>query len=287
MARRNNEDRIGAPQVPADLPMPDLVEQQGQTSNQFSYPAPTEFVDLPSQGKFYPSTHPLHGRDTLEIRFMTAKDEDILTSPALLRKGLALDRFLQNVIIDKAVKVNDLLVCDKNALVVRSRVTGYGADYQTKVACPACGSTSEHNFNLDEGKIITADDLIAQGVQINEQGLIQIELPRTGATVMTRMLTGHDEARLVNKKGSPNQMVPPNFLTNQLKAIIVSVDGNEDRGFINSFVDSLPALDSRHLRKEYAKSTPSVDLTQFFSCPSCFFEEEMEVPFTSDFFWPK
>ncbi len=105
MARRNNEDRIGAPQVPADLPMPDLVEQQGQTGNQFSYPAPTEFVDLPSQGKFYPPAHALHGRDTLEIRFMTAKDEDILTSPALLRKGLALDRFLQNVILIKLSKL--------------------------------------------------------------------------------------------------------------------------------------------------------------------------------------
>jgi len=288
MGARNNEERTGALNVPTDLPMPDLLKQENQPVS-FQMPAPTEFVDLPSQGKFYPEGHPLAGQDSLEIRFMTAKDEDILTSQALLRKGIALDRFLQNIVLDKRVKVNDMLVCDKNALVIRARVTGYGPQYQTKVTCHACGTSQDHEFDLEDAKVVTAEDLLEQGVEINEQGLIQIQLPRTGATVLVRMLTGKEENQLISKSNIRNKNTEKvsSLLTNQLKMIITSINGNTNQHFIDNFVDSMPAMDSRFLRKEYAKSIPMVDLTQPFACSTCFYEKDMEVPFTSDFFWPK
>jgi len=287
MGARNNEERLGSPNVPVDLPIPELQSDNKQQPA-FQMPAPTEFVELPSQGKFYPDGHPLQGRDSLEIRFMTAKDEDILTSQALLRKGVALDRFLQNIILDKSIKVNDLLVCDKNALVVRARVTGYGPIYQTNVSCPACGSTQEHTFDLDEAKVVTADDMISGGAELNDDGTVNIELPRTKAAVVARILTGNDENRLVKSSNVRNKNTNKvsSLLTNQLKTIIVSVNGDTNKAFINDFVDNMPAMDSRFLRKEYAKNIPLVDLTQEFSCETCFYEKDMEVPFTTDFFWP-
>jgi len=287
MGARNNEERLGSPNVPADIPVPELMNEQTQASA-FQMPRPTEFVELPSQGKFYPEDHPLYGQESLEIRFMTAKDEDILTSQSLLRKGLALDRFLQNIIIDKKVKVNDLLVCDKNALVVKARITGYGPLYQTKISCPACGTSQDHEFNLDDVKVVTADDIVEQGASLDENGHITLQLPRTNATVALRLLTGKDENQLVKNSNVRNKNTEKvsNLLTNQLKTLLISVNGNTDRRFINEFVDNMPAMDSRFLRKEYAKNTPTVDMTQPFACQECFYDQDMEVPFTTDFFWP-
>ena len=158
---RNNEERIGVKNVDADLPLvPEVIqeedlpneEQQEPKPNNLplSFTAPTEIVDLPSGGRYYDSDHPLFGVDSLEIRFMTAKDEDILTSKTLLKKGLAIDRLLQNIMIDRRIKPNDLLLGDKNALVIAARITGFGEDYQTRVMCPVCGDSSDSSFDLTE-----------------------------------------------------------------------------------------------------------------------------------------
>ena len=108
---RNNQDRLGA-QPGGETPP--VSQPTQQTKQPLQFVTPTEFVELPSKGAFYPQGHPLHNVDTIEIRHMTAKDEDILTSRALLQKGIAIDRFLQNVIVDKNVNIADLLVGDKN-----------------------------------------------------------------------------------------------------------------------------------------------------------------------------
>ena len=122
---RNNEDRLGTKSIDGDTP-PQTREAHSGAS--FSFSTPTEFVELPSGGRFYPQEHPLHGKGEIEIRHMTAKDEDILTSETLIKKGIAVERLLQNVIVDKSIDVASLLVGDKNALVIATRVTGYGAD---------------------------------------------------------------------------------------------------------------------------------------------------------------
>ena len=99
---------------------PSAAAQQATVAGggQLNFASPTEFVELPSRGRFYPPSHPLHNKETVEIKFMTAKEEDILTSKALIKKGIAVDRMLQSLIVDKSIKVEDLLVGDKNALVV-------------------------------------------------------------------------------------------------------------------------------------------------------------------------
>ena len=117
---------------------------------QFNWSVPTEFVELPSKGKFYTPGHPVHNVEAIEIKYMTAKEEDILSDRALLKKGMAVDRALQNLIVDKNIKIENLLIGDKNALLVAARKTGFGPEYTTRVTCPACGEVDDYSFDLDD-----------------------------------------------------------------------------------------------------------------------------------------
>ena len=123
-----------------------------------SIPVPTELVPLPSKGRYYAEDHPLHNAETLEIRYMTARDEDTLTSPSLLRKGLAVDRMLKNLIVNPAVETNALLIGDKNAIIISSRVSAYGGEYATQVTCPACSDSSKYSFELEELQMKTHEE---------------------------------------------------------------------------------------------------------------------------------
>ena len=297
MGIRNNEDRTGERRIQAADPVPALASQEAPSAKKtLDFTCPTEYVDLPSQGKFYAEDHPLHGSDSIEIRFMTAKDEDILTSKSLLKKGVAIDRFLQNIIVDSRVKVQDLLVGDKNALVVASRITGYGSDYQTKVTCPACGTSQDFEFDLEQsttsagGLQALAEDLpaIAEKVTATEDNTWTVECPKSKVTVELQLMNGHHEKFLAKSAAmKKKQKLPETLLTDQLRQTIISVNGSTDARNINKFIDVMPAMDSRFLRSVYEKLMPNVDLTQHFDCHSCGFEQEMEVPFTTDFFWPK
>ncbi len=287
MSPRNNKDRTGA--VSADESPP--VQSPASAEDLLSFVIPTELVDLPSEGKFYPEGHPLSGKDTIEIRHMTAKDEDILTNKTLLKKGLALERVLQNIIVSREVNVNDLLVGDKNAVIVASRISAYGSDYETKVTCPACFTSDDHSFDLSEMSVKTADEeeFSDLGVENNNNGTFSILLPLTKATLVVRLLDGHDEKRLTannsrQKKAGLNKEVT---MTDQFKQFVVSINNVEDRSQISKFIDNMPANDSRWLRLAYGKLVPNIDATQDYECHSCGFMQEMEVPFTSNFFWPK
>ena len=283
MSVRNNQERIGAkPSVPSPVNNLDLTQQQS-----FSFPKPTEFVDLPSQGRFYSEDHPLYQQESIEIRFMTAKDEDTLSSQALIRKGVALDRFLQDIIVDKRVKVSDLVLCDKNAIIIKARITGYGEDYLTQVTCPECTTRSKYSFNLGDLPTITASDIEEAGYAIEEDGTYDIVLPKTQVTVKVRILTGRDEARLIQFAKRTKKNDVDRTLTNQLKLLIVSINGDDNKPTINHFVDTMPAVDSRFLRSHYATRLPKIDMRQEFECPECGSLTELEVPLSVDFFWPR
>ncbi len=300
MSIRNNEDRTGhrraaasqAPPVagPADAASPSTAPKP------LDFACPTEFVDLPSRGRFYPKEHPLHNKDSLEIRFMTAKDEDILTSKSLLKKGLAIDRFLQNIIVDKAIKVESLFVGDKNALVVAARVTGYGSTYDTKMSCPACGTSQDHGFDLNnsvvsEGGLDALKEklpLIAEEVEQTENNTWLVECPTSKVLVELKLLTGANENWMIKSQAmKKKQKLPESALTDQLRQIIASVNGDTTPGSISRFINVMPAMDSRYLRGIYEDLMPNIDLTQAFECHSCGYDQAVEVPFTTDFFWPK
>ena len=256
-----------------------------------SYVTPTEFVELPSRGQFYSSEHPLHNQETVELRFMTAKDEDILTSQALLKNGLAIDRLVSNLIVDKNINPDELLIGDKNALLVAARVSGYGADYTVKVSCPSCGTSEEHTFDLaalenNEGTQPEEND--GSGVTTTDNGTFTAVLPRTGYTAEFRLFTAQDEKNTIQTSTKKaKHKLSDSVSTDMLKTLVVSVNGVTDRTEVNNFIDNMPAQDARHIRGCVQVVTPNVDMTQSCECSSCGAVADMEVPFTAEFFWPK
>ena len=284
---RNNENRVGSSAPTGDPPASEVVNTD---NGSLSFSTPTEFVELPTSGKYYAEDHPLHNEETVEIRYMTAKDEDILTSRALLKKGLAIDRLLENIIVDKRIKTHSLLVGDKNAIIIAARITGYGEKYDTNITCPVCSTTQEHSFDLNDKKSVTDNSKTFEEYDISETNdkTFTILLPRTNVTVEMRLLTGADEKRLATAAEKRRKhKLPESGMTEQFKLFIVSVNGHTDMNSVHSFIENMPASDSRYLRTAYAAIMPNVDLTQEFFCIACGYETEMEVPFTPDFFWPK
>jgi hypothetical protein len=272
---RDNSKRVGAAAQPAP--------EQTQT---LDFSTPTELVDLPSKGRFYPEGHPLHGQEAVEIKFMTAKDEDILTSPSFLKKGVAIDRLIQNVLLDNTIKVESLLSGDKAAIMLASRINGFGSDYRTMVTCPACQETTENVFDLSAVENYCGDDYKEFDVSDTGKGTYLIKTPRTKFDVEVKLLTSKDETFMIERMRSMNEKNETNTgYTDQLKMIIVSVDSVTTRPLINKFVESLPMFDARYIRTAYSRLNPSPEMKQEFECPSCGHKKEVEIPMTVNFFW--
>tara|TARA_B100001113_G_C21113390_1_gene624287 strand:- start:1556 stop:2428 length:873 start_codon:yes stop_codon:yes gene_type:complete len=287
---RNNEERTGAVQHP-DSPAPSQP-QTGQ--NGLNFVAPTEFVEIPSKGKFYPQGHPLQGVESVEIRQMTAKEEDILSSKTLLKQGVAIDRFLQSVIVDKKLNSDSMLIGDKNALIVAARCSGYGLDYGTTITCPNCTATSNLSIDLSEAKQpyagYHAESALEplEGVEgPNETGSYFITLPVSKARFEVKLMTGREEkafAKRLETRRKKRQAEA--MLTDQFKTFTLSINGVGDLRQMYRFIDNLPVRDSRFLRNQYQKLSPALNLKHDFICDECGYEQEVEVPITAQFFWP-
>ena len=249
--------------------------------------ANTEFVELPSRGMFYPANHPLRGQEVVEIRYMTARDEDILTSPTLLQKGLAVDKFIQNILVDQSIRVDSLLVGDKSAIMVAARITGYGPDYEVNIKCPECGSESEFAFDLsDYEKYFNKFEQVEEFQDLNN-GTFSIVLPQSGNEVVVRLLTSADEKSILNRqKSKKKNKLADSQTTDLLKMFIVSIDGVSDPVNLDDMIMNMSARDSRLLRREYTKLVPTVKIVETFDCMFCGTETEMEVPLEARFFWP-
>ena len=111
---------------------------------------PSETINLPSKGWFYPIESPLSS-GTLELKMMSAKEEDILTSKNLIQKNIVLDKLLEAVVINKTIVLDEMLVCDRNAAFFAIRRLAYGDDYRATITCGRCGK--ENSIVIDLGKI--------------------------------------------------------------------------------------------------------------------------------------
>ena len=190
--------------------------------------------------------------------------------------------------MDKSINPDTLYVGDKNAVLVATRITGYGPQYTTRTTCPNCTSTTDFDFDLSELPVYRGDDWEDFEIRGTGTDRFIITLPQSKVEAEVRLLTGKDEKYLVtllaNKK---KQKLPEANLTDQLKMLVVSVNGHTDAKSIQTFIDHLPARDSRYLRSAYEKLLPDVDMKQLFVCDACSFEQEVSVPFTAEFFWPR
>jgi hypothetical protein len=244
----------------------------------------TEIIPLPSLGKIYPAEFPLHNCERVEIRPMTAREEDILTSRALAKKGTIVTELIKSCLIDKNINVNSLISGDRNAIMVAIRVTGYGQEYDVDIACPSCSHKYKNTFDLNSLPIKTLDiDPIESGK--NEFEFI---LPMSKKRITFKLLNGFDEEEINTKnekmKKLGNQI--DNLITTRLNHSIVSIDGNYNRNDIYKFVSNMKAGDSLAFRRYMDKIEPGIEMKQEATCPSCDHSEEVTVPIGVNFFWP-
>ena len=246
---------------------------------------PTEVIELPSKGRFYPEGHPLSS-GKIEMKYMTAKEEDILASQNLIKQGVVIDKLLQSLIVTK-INYNDLLTVDKNAIFIAARILAYGSDYDVEITCPSCGEKSKHVIDLQE---FETKETSWEGFEVG-QTTHTFELPTAKNKLTLKFLTHGDEKKIEEavkgyKKLSKISGIDPELST-RLKHLIVAIDGNEDKGVINKFVDSMLSRDSLALRKYLKEVTPDIDTTFGFECPHCQHEQEkMAMPIGVGFFWP-
>ena len=221
---------------------------------------------------------------------MTAKEEDILTSKALIKKGIVLDRLIESLLLDKNIDVGELLIGDRNAILVDARISGFGSKYVTNVTCPVCGATSKFSFLLDENKKVLdchVPEEMSGKIKHVEGKLFDIILPQTDVTVRIRLMNGNDEKSVIQISEANKNSAVDNSNTQQLKLLIESAEGETDKKVIAQFIDVMPLKDSKFLKEAYKKITPNIDLTQQYSCKACEYTAEMEVPFNMEFFWSK
>lgn len=251
---------------------------------EFGLDIPVEIVPLPSGGKAYPPTHPLHGKDTVEIRAMTAREEDILTSKALLKKGTVITELIKSCLVDRAVNPVDLMSGDRNALMVAIRITGYGAEYDAEIQCSECETKSPQQFNLGELPIHRLDIEPA----IPGANVFEFFLPQSKKTVRFKFMTGRDEEEIVatQEKQKKLGLQSDAQVTTNLLYSLLSIDGIDDRAKIAGFVRMMPARDSLALRNYIRDNEPGIRMKQEMSCPSCGHSEETSMPIGISFLWP-
>ncbi len=280
-----NQDRLTGESKPVDNSPPPQVMNQGGGGDMFSFVVPTEFVELPSEGRFYSESHPLHNQDVIEIKQMTAKEEDILTSQTLLKQGVALDRLLQSLIVDKRISSSSLLSGDRTAIIIAARKSGYGEVYDSTIGCPSCGAKQSFSFNLNDSA--THNCTIPEGVVDEGGGVFSLTLPRTKIDIRLRLLTGQEEMEMLNdsnKRKKRNKT--ENNVTSQLKKIVCSANGVSDARAINYFCENVPSSETKFIRKTYKQLNPNTEMKDLFECQSCGFSKELEVPLNAEFFWP-
>jgi len=255
---------------------------QTQSTTQQSYPFPTEVISLPSKGLCYPESSPL-SKGEVTIKLMTAKEEDILTSTNLIRKGIQLDKLLESIVVESGVNVNDILIGDKNAILVTSRILAFGPDYEITVNDSVTGQEVETNVDLSKIKIKEIDESL-----LNRKNEYDFLLPVSKTPIKFKLLTHGDESS-INKdiEASQKTLKSGNEITARYRRIITEVEGNRDFGYISNFVaNRLLAGDSKALRKHIASMTPDLDLTFEYTSPFTGETEALRIPFGVDFFYP-
>lgn len=248
------------------------------------FKVPTVLVDLPSKGLVYPVDHPLHS-GVIEIKYMTAREEDILSTESFIKNGTVVDRFLQSLIVTPGVNLNDMLVGDIDALTIAARVYGYGADYEITVETPS-GNRQRVFADLNKLMLNTLDDDLVKQRGVNE---FEFKTP-TGVLLTFKLLTQKDQQIIqadLKKFAKFNNAGSGIAASNQLKHQITSVNGDSQKSFISSFVDNyLLASDARALRKHIEIIQPGIDLSMEV------IDDVSNEPFQANitigvrFFWP-
>ena len=252
--------------------------EQTEKKHQF----PSEEVTLPSKGLLYPEGSPLRS-GVIEMKYMTAREEDILTNQNYISNGTVIDKLLQSLILS-SIDYSDLLIGDKNAVLVASRILGYGAEYSFKTTHPKTNEMETVTVDLTNAE----DKVIDESLMKEGKNEFEFILPTSKKTITFKLLNNKDDKAIkaevaglkkIDKKSSPE-------LSTRLKYTILSINGDDDRKSIREFVDSyMLARDSRAFREHLKAFQPDIDL-KFNFVGTDGIERETTLPMTVSFFWP-
>jgi hypothetical protein len=253
-----------------------------QSQQNRNYPFPTEVISLPSKGLCYPETHPL-AKGEITIKLLTAKEEDILTSTNLIRKGIQIDKLLESIVVEPGVKADDLLVGDKNAILVASRVLAFGPEYPITISDKTSGEDVDIIVDLGKIQIKEIDETL-----LNRENEYEFLLPISKTPIKFKLLTHGDELA-INKDIEAIQKISQNSgeITARYRRIIVEVNGVRDIGTVSEYVTNrLLAGDSKALRKYIQSITPDLNLKFEYTSAATGETEALRIPFGVDFFYP-
>jgi len=246
---------------------------------------PVESVPLPSGGVLYSPDSFFYSKNLIKIKAMTAKEEDILSSRAYSKEGSAIDHLIASCTGASLKDVGQLLLGDRNALLIAIRVTGYGAEYSAEVTCRACGKSSEYDFNLSELGIKQLDvDPIEKG-----KNIFEFSLPISKKVVHFKFFNTDDESQIDLELANTSKMLGEaniGRVTSRIFKRIISIDGVTDRNQIKKFINIMPAYDSKKLRNYISDLEPKIETDVHHKCKYCSNESLIQLPIGRNFFWP-
>ena len=252
---------------------------------EFGWEVPYETVPIPSRGVIYNPETDLYGLEQVQIKAMTAKEEDILTSRALIREGTVITHLIKSSVVNKNIDPTQMITGDRNALMVSIRITGYGPEYPYTSFCQNCDAKNNNTAQLDSLQIKRLP------IEPVEPGKNEFEftLPVTKKKVTFKFLTDKDEkdrdaaAKFLAKHTDSKA---ENKVTSFLEYSILSIDGIRDKNKIKHFVMHMPAFDSKKLRKFIQQNEPGIDMSHEYECGNCGHLNKASLPITPEFFWP-
>lgn len=247
---------------------------------------PTEIITLPSKGLVYPESNPL-SKGEVEIKYMTAREEDILASQNLIRKGVVLDKLFESVVVSKDVNPDDISIGDKNAILLATRILGYGPEYKVEVTDPFTYELQQVDVDLSKVQTKEVNESL-----LNRENRYEYDLPLSKKKIKFKLLTHKDEKDInaeiaaLNRLNKGDDSISQDLST-RMRYMIQEVDGNTDRGFINKWVkDGLLARDSRALKNYIKDISPDLDLKFEFTSDVTGETEALDIPFGAGFFYP-
>jgi hypothetical protein len=241
---------------------------------------PTEVIDLPSEGKVYSKESPLSS-GKLELKYMTTREEDILMSENLIKKGVVIDKLLDSLIITKGVKQEELILGDKNAVLVASRILAYGPEYKTEVTNPNNPDEKvEHTFDLSQCPFKG----LSKDVDYSDNSF-DFTTPVGKNKLKFKLLTGVDEVSIEKDIKQSSKFGVSSDITTRLRYIVTEVDGDTKSSTINEFTQNLLARDSVALRNYIRDISPDIDLTSEVEIGGE--TVSVSIPLSVEFFWPQ
>lgn len=272
--------------IPAGVdPRQQSISAVESVKAEFGLDIPIETIPLASKGLVYPKDHPLHMKESIEIRAMTAREEDILTSRNFLKKGTVITELIRSCLVDKRINPADLIAGDRNTLMVAIRITGYGPEYDCEIDCDECEAKKvKHSFDLSQ---LPIKFLEIEPVEAGSN-LFVFKLPYTQKTVKFKLLTGRDEEEILamNERMKKHGLNNDTGITTSLIYAIDSVDGVTDKNKISQFIRMMPARDSLALRSYIRDNDPGIQMKQEATCDQCGHTAEVDVPLGVTFLWP-